>query len=105
MSRKARRTIGRAAASADLTGAPPPLRHIWVSHVSNASENSMKKYLNDNNVTVCDIKKTSHQMSKFSSYKISIYKTDLDKVFDENFWPNGVYCKIWWERPGQNNNG
>ena len=102
MSRKARRIIGRAADSSDLVGAPPPLRQIWVSRVSNGSENSMKKYLTDNSVTVSEIERTSHPMSKFSSYKITIPKTDLHKVFDENFWPNGIYFKMWYNRMDQN---
>ena len=105
MSRKSRRTIGRAAASSDIAGAPPPLRQIWVSRVTNGNGNSMKNFLSKNGVTVSDIEKTSHPMSKFSSFKITIYKPDLDKVFDENFWPDGVYCKIWYRKMDQNDNG
>ena len=102
MSRKARRTIGRAAASSDLTGAPPPERQIFVSRVSIGSENSMKNYLVDNGVNVSNIERSSHQISKFSSYKITIPKPDLHKVFDENFWPNGIYCRMWYNRTVQN---
>ena len=102
MSRKARRTIGKGAASSDLAGAPPPERQIWVSRVSNGTETSMKKYLTDNSVTVKSIEKTSHPSSKFSSYKISIPKTDLHKVYDEIFWPYGIYCKRWYNKVEQN---
>ena len=102
MSRKARRTIGRAAASSDLVGAPPPERQIWVSRVSNGTETSMNKYLTDNGVTVKSIEKTSHPSSKFSSYKISIPMTDLHKVYDEIFWPYGIYCKRWYNKVEQN---
>ena len=62
----------------------------------------MRKYLTDKGVVVNNIQKTSHQMSKFCSFKICIYKTDLHKVYDENFWPNGVYCKRWFDRSEQN---
>ena len=62
----------------------------------------MEKYLTDNGIIVNGIEKTSHPQSKFTSFKITIFKPDLH-FFDDNFWPNGVYCKIWYERIDQNN--
>ena len=54
--------------------------------------------MEDNNVNVQNIEKVSHNDAKFSSYKICIFVTDLDKVHGNNFWPRGVRCKMWRER-------
>ena len=58
----------------------------------------IKKYMEENGVSVSEVTKTSHDQSKFSSFKVSISKLDLDKVFDDLFWPSGVHCKMWWNR-------
>ena len=58
----------------------------------------MKNYLEENGVTVKEITKMSHEEAKFNSFKVYIDKNELDKVFDDLFWPTGVHCKIWWNR-------
>ena len=29
---------------------------------------------------------------------IEVFKHDLNRVLNENFWPLGVRCKLWWDR-------
>ena len=58
----------------------------------------------NNGVTVRNIVKTSHDMSMFNSFKISIQVLDLRKVFNDNFWSTGIYCKLWHNSRLQNNN-
>ena len=42
-----------------------------------------------------NIYKVSHEDSKYSSYKILVYDSDIQKVLNENFWSVGVRCEIW----------
>ena len=58
----------------------------------------VKMFLQDNGVRVDKIQKVSHENAKFNSYKVDISKSDVEKVFNELFWPVGVHCKMWRER-------
>ena len=102
--RNRHRTIGQGAAVTGLVGAPMPIRQIFVYRVQNGDIDDMKQYLSNNGVTVINIIKTSHGMSMFNSFKISIQVLDLMKVFNDNFWPTGIYCKLWKNPRMQNNN-
>ena len=102
-SRRPRSGLSRAAGAA-IAGAPPPNRHIWVSRVMNGDSNGMKRYLTDNNVTVLDITKTSHDSARYISFKILIPKPDLSKVFNNEFWPDGIKCRMWFDRSHNNVN-
>ena len=91
-------TYGNRATAGGLAGAPLPIRQIWVSRLHKGSIQHVKNYMKDNNVQVHNIEKVSHEQAKFSSYKISISVLDMDWVFDEAFWPNGVKCQVWRNR-------
>ena len=54
--------------------------------------NIISKHLKDNNIHVHKIDKMSHESAKFSSYKVKIFKHDLEKVLNENFWPIRLKC-------------
>ena len=64
----------------------------------NGDTETMTSYLNNNGVKVIDITKTSHDRAIFNSFKVSIPLPHLTKVFNEHFWPNGIYCKSWYNR-------
>ena len=81
-----------------LEGAPPPTKPIFVYRVKCGDTELIKKYIEENEVTVHEITKISHDDAKFNSFKVYVYKNELDKVFDDFFWPTGVHCKIWWDR-------
>ena len=80
---------------AGLEGAPPALRHVWLSRVLNGNEEKVKEHMESRNVQVKEITKVSHSDAKFSSFKISVSKEVISKVLDSDFWPKGMACKIW----------
>ena len=81
-----------------LEGAPPPTKPIFVYRIKCGETEVIKQYMEENGVTVSEIIKMSHEQSKFHSFKVLINKPDLEKVFDDLFWPAGVHCKMWWSR-------
>ena len=94
--------IGRGASTEGLRGAPPPARVIFVSRVVTGDKESMSNFIKSRGVNVINIEKTSHEDATFSSYKIRISVVDKEKVFDPNFWPEGVKCRMWRERKERN---
>ena len=98
-----RRVLGRVfgqrtAASGGLQGAPLPKTHIWVSHVVNSDINILNTFLRDNNITVHNSFKVSHEEANFNSFKICINVPDLEIVLNEQFWPDGIKCQKWRKR-------
>ena len=55
-------------------------------------------FLVKNKVIVKDILKVSHEGSRFNSYKVSVPVIDFHRLLNEDFWPNGIQCKKWYER-------
>ena len=84
-------------AIAELQGAPPPVRNIFVSRVSQGNDRIVIDYLKSKSIKVLNIDCISHHKSKFKSFKVSIYKNDIEQVLNENFWPTGIHCKLWRE--------
>ena len=78
-----------------LEGAPPPLRHIWVSRVKHGDASALNDFIVQRQIKVYDIEKVSHDNAKFNSFKISISKNDVSNVLNDSFWPAGVQCQIW----------
>ena len=78
-----------------LEGAPPPLRHIWLSRIQKGSAESIKSFLESKDINVDKCVKVSHDEAKFSSFKISVEANDVEKVYAVNFWPKGVRCQSW----------
>lgn len=98
MLRRKRRVLGCAGSSVTgLEGAPPPLRHIWVSRIQRGTADTLSDFIENQNVKVFHSEKVSHVDAKFSSFKISISKNDLAKVLQDSFWPQGVQCQPWHE--------
>ncbi len=101
--RRKRRVMGNGEDSVPgLEGAPPPLRHIWVSRVQRGSIETISAFIEKQQVKVFHNEKVSHQNAKFSSFKISISKSDLSKVLQDSFWPQGVQCQPWRENTRRN---
>ena len=85
-----------------LEGAPLPERTVFVSRVNRGDIDSIKNFLEDNNVNVIEIVKKSHSEAKFKSFKIKITLTDLRKVLNNTFWPRGILCNKWREPAPRN---
>ena len=96
MSRSRRRKIyGNGTSSAELEGAPFPIRKIWVSRVHNGNIQKVERYMTNKNIECHEIEQVSNVNSVYSSYKITVPITALDNVFDRSFWPPGVRCQMW----------
>ena len=104
MSRNQRRktTFGNAATTGGLSGAPIPIRQIWVSRVSRGDEKDIENHMQINNIEINGIEKTSHPEAMYSSYRITIPAIGSDRVFNESFWPVGVRCQKWFDKPSRN---
>ena len=83
-----------------LKGAPPPIIRLFVSRVSFGSENTIDNYLRRCGVKPLSVVVASKPNAKYSSYKVSVYKTNVDAVLQDNFWPAGIKCRLWRELKG-----
>ena len=77
-----------------ITGAPPPIKKIFVGRILDGDHDSIRKYLSACKIKAENIELVSHRDSKYKSYKISIAEPFLPIVLG-NFWPSGVICKEW----------
>ena len=103
-SRRRRRIIGNSTTPVNgLQGAPAPRRSIFVSRIMHGNEDSLRKFLNDRNITVIDMEKKSNENARFKSYKINVSVTDYYTVKSSAFWPKGIMCQTWRERRFSNN--
>ncbi len=79
---------------------------IIVQYVRKQYENDdIKKYLNDENVNVDNIETVSHPESLTKSFKVDIKYHDKSKVVSEDFWPQGIGCRLWRSKRFQNTEG
>ena len=85
-----------------LIGAPPALAQVWIARVQRGNSLTIKEHLYSKNINVKEVIKKSHMDAKFSSFKATINKSDLNVVLGSNFWPDGILCRIWKE-PNFNN--
>ncbi len=74
---------------------------IIVQYVKKHYENDdIKRYMNDEDVEVHKIQTVSHPDSLTKSFKVEINYSNKTKVISEDFWPQGIGCRIW--RPQRN---
>ena len=87
-----------------LVGPSPKKITLWVYHVLKGDENIVRNYIEDRNVRVYHISKTSHDQASLKSFKIEISRNDRVKILNKLFFPDGVKCRVWRERSGSNKN-
>ena len=46
----------------------------------------------------------NHIDARLSSFRVTLYKYDIPKVFIHAFWPPGIECKMWREQSVSDNN-
>ena len=56
-------------------------------------DESLSSFLTDENISVIKFEKVSHDDSIMKSYKVTIKHDDLEKVMNEDFWPDGIGCR------------
>ena len=81
-----------------LKGAPPPVVRLFISRVSFGTENTIDNYLRKNGIKPVSVNIVSRSDAKYSSYKASVYKNDVDTILEEHFWPRGISCRLWREQ-------
>ena len=101
-----KRVIGNANnTSTELRGAQqPPTRDIFVSRVEIGNRDTMKEWIQSKGINVYAIEKMSNYHAKFKSFKVKISLFDLEKVFDEKFWPYNIQCMMFKNARTNNNN-
>ena len=81
----------------NFQGPPPPARYVFISRVATGNPNVVADFLNSKKIIFNKIERKSHPDSKYKSFKISMFKDQINTVLSNNFWPRGVLCKIWKE--------
>ena len=79
----------------DFQGMKPRMKNIFICNIVSGNESIIRKYIENKNIEVLDIVKVSHSNAKLKSFKISILENNLGTVLNNNFWPNGVTCRLW----------
>ena len=85
----------RELASARLKGAPPPLRYVFLSRVEHGDAQMIVDYMKYNHIDVRKVETVSHANSKFMSFKVTVFKSNLHEILSNNFWPQGIVCRLW----------
>jgi hypothetical protein len=95
--RKTRPIVGTGASNS-IRGAPEPCKDIFVYRLaSDVVTENVKCFMNENDVDVRAVVQMSKSESLFRSFKVSIKKSDLSKVLQSDFWPEGVNVRRFWE--------
>ena len=93
LQRKKRVVKGRAT-NQTLKGAPPPSREVFIYRVDKeATCDELKQYVESGHVAVRDLVVMSHEHAMFKSFKLTISVADLSKIYDEDFWPDGIMVR------------
>ena len=78
-----------------FSGAPLPMENIWVYRVVKGNTNTVTDHLKSRNIAVNAVQLKSKPESRYKSFKVTVFKKDLNKLLDSDFWPEGVMCRIW----------
>jgi hypothetical protein len=80
--------------SGGLKGAPEPSRDLFIFRVDKSTlEADITNHLANHSVTIQTLECVSHQNAKYKSFKLSVPKSEYDKLFDENLWPEGIMIR------------
>ena len=87
--------------SCSLKGAPEPSRDIFVYRVQkDTADSEITDYVKDQNISIRSIEKMSNTESKFDSFRLEVSVSDMYRLFEPNFWPEGI-CVRKFFRPKQ----
>ena len=80
--------------SGNLKGAPEPSREVFVYRVvKGTEENDIQEYLEEKNIAIRGVQKVSKEEAKFVSFRVEIKVSDMKKVLDSDFWPEGIHVR------------
>ena len=88
--------------SNELRAAPEPSRDIFVSRLLKDTETAhLTEHLQKNGVMPRAVVKKSHDEAQFNSFRIELKLSDLSKVLQDTFWPNGVHVRRFYQKQQQ----
>ena len=83
---------GKKKTDGELTALPRRYT-IVVFNVSDKNNDNVKNYMKTNNVNILEITRLSGDDRFVHSFKVVIYRKDLDTVLNNEFWPEDVGCR------------
>ena len=92
--------IGKASNDSQLKGAPEPGRDLFVfRHDPKTAAEDVQSYIEDQQITVYDIKQMSHDDSQYKSYKVTVPVSKGNELLKAETWP------VRWFRNTKNRDG
>jgi len=90
----ARVMVGRASGGSVAASFPSKILHV--SNVNkDVSEEVLRKHITENGVYVFNVRCVSHVDSYRKSFKVGVKESDLEKMFDETIWAEGIKVREW----------
>jgi hypothetical protein len=100
-----RTVTGKSARDSELVGSMPA-KHIYVSKLNtDITSDHISDYMRKKNIHVRQTRKVSKDEWLHGSFKVAINAEDLERVLDEEFWPERVCCREWLPFIAKNSNG
>jgi hypothetical protein len=96
---KNKAVIGKSTVCGSLKAAPEPCRDVFVFRTDKTTTvESLKNYLTEAGVLVRDIVLLSHSDAVYSSFKVTVPISQLEKTMDPNIWPQGIGIRRFWNK-------
>lgn len=82
-----------------LVGAPEPLRDIFVYRLRKSTKaDDVAQHMIDNEMEPQTIELVSHEDSRFSSFRVQVNASLLQKVLQPDMWPENVCVRRYWQK-------
>ena len=62
------------------------------------SEDDIKTYLSEENITDTWVQCDSHADARAKSFRVNVNNKDKDKVMSSDFWPDGMACRLFYQK-------
>ena len=100
---------GKSMAKHGVKGAPEPSRHLFIFRVdNNTTEEDITNLLlsQQPSLTIRELVCTSHEDSKFKSFRLTVPISQYSELFNEELWPDGISIRPFrMPKPSDTNNG
>ena len=97
--KRKQKVINGNATNARISGAPEPVREVFVYRVSPTTDDkALDDHLKDNGFTNTLVQCMSNTAAKFKSFKVSVPVSQLPKVLEESLWPVGIRVRRFFNR-------
>ena len=74
-----------------IKGAPEPNRDLFIFRLDpETTDESLKKYIVDNGISIKELELKSNAKAMFKSYRLRVPKSQFARLLDGNMWPEGV---------------